>query len=184
MNNNISLSDIMNFSTQNHNIEHQPQYPNINNIPLQRKVCTARKRVVIPKEFRCYRSPSVNNNNSNIVEFKPIPQKKNSNTLLCKKRVRPLEEEEEDNNDICMICKWKFPPMMIPDEKNLHINLCLEGKGEQHREDYMKSQEVQDMNNTEIKINGKTNVCPFCLKEFRPSNIERHKKNCVERYTI
>ena len=181
-NNNISLSDIMNFSTQNHNMNQQRQFPNVSNIPLQRTRCTARKRVVIPIEFRCYRSSSMNNHNNSVEnEFKPLPTKNNPRSLLCKKRVRPIEE---DNNDICMICNWKFPSTMIADEKNLHINLCLEGKGEQHRMDYMKSQEVQDMNNTEMKYHGKTNVCPFCLKEFRPNIIERHKKTCVQRYTI
>ena len=57
-----------------------------------------------------------NHNNSVENEFKPLPTKNNPRSLLCKKRVRPIEE---DNNDICMICNWKFPSTMIADEKNL-----------------------------------------------------------------
>lgn len=44
------------------------------------------------------------------------------------------------DNDIikCFICKWIFPNEMNGDDKNTHISLCLDGKGQTDKDNYAK----------------------------------------------
>ena len=70
------------------------------------------------------------------------------------------EKKEEDYLTQCFICGWDFLKEMSFEEKNRHINLCLEGKGEENKkeiistykeiENLRKGEEEQDNNNNEI----------------------------------
>ena len=47
------------------------------------------------------------------------------------------ENEEQNKNELlkCFICNWEFMKGMSFQEKNTHINLCIEGKGEENKTD-------------------------------------------------
>ncbi len=48
-----------------------------------------------------------------------------------------IEEEFTDFN--CLNCGWKFPEAMTSEERNFHINLCMDGSGEEHKINYLKN---------------------------------------------
>ena len=39
----------------------------------------------------------------------------------------------------CLICNWIFPDNFIEEEVNVHTNLCIEGKGFEHKENYLNN---------------------------------------------
>ena len=45
---------------------------------------------------------------------------------------KSLNDEENKKLVECFICQWKFLKQMSIQEKNQHINCCLEGKGEEN----------------------------------------------------
>ena len=62
------------------------------------------------------------------------------------------KKEESDKEEIvsCFICEWKFLKGMSLEEKNTHINLCAEGKGEQNKKElistYSEIEKLQNQN--------------------------------------
>ena len=71
------------------------------------------------------------------------------------------KKEESDKEEIvnCFICEWKFLKGMSLEEKNTHINLCAEGKGEQNKKElistYSEIEKLQNQN--ERNENGNNN---------------------------
>lgn len=174
--NNYTINDVRNFSNQNHSTI-KNNYPIITNVPLPRTRCVARKRATIPKYYRCYRTS-------------PIKQI-NINGLVCKKSIpdeQIAEERPFNNNNIensnCFVCNWNFPPEMTVQERETHINLCLDGNGEKHREDYMKSREIVEMTLHAEEYERSRCVCPFCNKRFSSQGIEKHKEKCAKQFAV
>jgi len=61
---------------------------------------------------------------------------------------------EEDNNGdnlaTCFLCGWNFLKGMTFEEKNHHINLCIEGKGEENKKEIISTyKEIENIANTD-----------------------------------
>jgi len=78
---------------------------------------------------------------------------------------------------------------MSNDEKNAHVNFCLEGKGDIHKNNYLSSIKLlkitigdeckKDENNSDEE----NKFCPFCNKSMINNNLEeniqeKHMLNC------
>lgn len=93
-------------------------------------------------------------------------------------------EEKADNDlDKCIICQWKFLPEMSLEEKSNHIDLCLQGKGEENKKGiistYNEIEVFKILSSKEKKEERKYNSCSFCHKEIK-GDISEHEKNCVK----
>ena len=104
----------------------------------------------------------------------------------------------DDSNNNCIICSWVYPSIMSNDEKNAHVNFCLEGKGEVHKNNYLSSMKLLKItveksnvriadNNNKNEIgnlldNNENKLCPFCNKYINRLNNrefeESHMLNC------
>ena len=74
------------------------------------------------------------------------------------------EEKEEQNQDCelnCWMCGWEFLKGMSIQEKNTHINLCLEGKGEENKKElistYTEIENLQRLNEENSNVNNDEN---------------------------
>ena len=73
------------------------------------------------------------------------------------------EEKEQSQDDIlnCFICGWQFLKDMSIQEKNTHINLCAEGKGEQNKKElistYTEIENLQKQNGEKENHNANNN---------------------------
>ncbi len=85
----------------------------------------------------------------------------------------------------CFICGWIYPKVMSSEEKNTHANLCLEGSGLDHKDNYLKDlQQVIDLTQNEQEKDELAPIesCPHCGKRFKlkTKNLkERHIIDCA-----
>lgn len=88
---------------------------------------------------------------------------------------RDIEVQPDYSCLKCLICEWEYPKEMSIDEKNVHINFCLEGEGNKHRSNFLSSMKLinlainggMDSEDNKIQENNndkKNNICPFCSK--------------------
>jgi hypothetical protein len=93
-------------------------------------------------------------------------------------------------NSVCIICKWNFPKKMTKDDKNIHMNYCLEGNGDEHKLSYLHSfgdYIPYDMNNYEKQDleqpnNLEQDICPLCSKPYKNQSFKfknSHITNCL-----
>lgn len=129
-----------------------------------------------PLEYLCIRT-----------EPKP-PSSKRKPRLLGNKRSLPNPIHNTATNisfpnssTTCIICSWLFPKEMTESEKNTHVNLCLEGKGEKHKTEYIESLLTAHYINNDEQCHHNTHLCPFCGNEYR-HNLLKHKLTCVKRF--
>ena len=63
---------------------------------------------------------------------------------------KKAENEEQSGDEIskCFICDWVFLKGMSLHEKNTHINLCAEGKGEENKKELISTyKEIENLKN-------------------------------------
>ena len=74
------------------------------------------------------------------------------------KNKKEEEEREEDTLVECFICGWKFLKQMDLQEKNTHINMCLEGKGEENKKEIISTyKEIENLKNRDEQQNNNNN---------------------------
>lgn len=97
-----------------------------------------------------------------------------------------VDEEINKENIQCLVCKWKFPEMMTLDERNSHVNLCLDNKGEKHKAAYLSRLKLAEI--SELLLDSKTaKECPLCGKIFRKIGFDSkidHIRDCLGFDTI
>jgi hypothetical protein len=98
----------------------------------------------------------------------------------------PLREDE-DTTTGCLFCSWEYPTVISNEEKNAHLNYCLEGRGEEHRTNYMASLKIVNLTaKKEDKIKSINDVftsCPNCGKRFKCLNskiVDSHIIDCLK----
>ncbi len=73
------------------------------------------------------------------------------------------EEQKIDNSNEeklleCFICGWIFLKEMSIEEKNRHINFCIEGKGEENKKELISTyKELENLRNNENRENNNDN---------------------------
>lgn len=93
-----------------------------------------------------------------------------------------LEIQPDDSNSKCFICEWEYPQEISSDEKNAHVNFCLEGQGERHKANFLtsmklillatqsskenkkKSKKKNSLNNNTKDCFVDNNFCPLCSR--------------------
>ena len=50
-----------------------------------------------------------------------------------------IEETNKDEITSCFLCGWEFLKGMSTEEKNIHINFCAEGKGEENKKELIST---------------------------------------------
>lgn len=97
--------------------------------------------------------------------------------LLSLKKFSSKQEDNNSDKDNCFICNWRFPRNMVMEEKEAHLNKCLDNQGTFDKNNYFKSikeaKEIEKVFQSEMT----ETICPFCFKQL-PFNQERHKKWC------
>ena len=112
---------------------------------------------------------------------------------------KSIKLQNLNSNDIdlnsnlkCLICDWEYPIEMSLDEKNAHINFCLEGEGNKHKSNFLSSLKLiqiaangninlEDDKKKELNKNKNSNVCPFCSKTINLKNgktLDNHLMKC------
>ena len=65
------------------------------------------------------------------------------------RKEEPKKEEKKKEEEIlseCFICGWQFLKEMNLQEKNTHINLCIEGKGEENKKEIISTyKEIENL---------------------------------------
>ena len=86
----------------------------------------------------------------------------------------------ENNDEKCPNCNFIYFEFMDLNEKNEHINACLNGNGKRNIESFKKTNELLEKEkNLELEKN--PNCCPFCHKIFK-KNIKQHQKACIKKF--
>ena len=131
-----------------------------------------------PIEFRCIRTEKAPpSNHTQLLGNKRYKTSSNNKTNTHTNNKHSINEL--DSSQICIICSWVFPKLMTEREKNNHINLCLEGKGEEHKKEYTASLSTAKYLNNDELSRYKVSLCPFCGKEYN-KGLNRHKQRCVQ----
>ena len=90
------------------------------------------------------------------------------------------KKKMENNDEKCPNCNFIYFEFMDFNEKNEHINACLNGNGKRNIESFKKTNELLETEkNLELEKN--PNCCPFCHKIFK-KNIKQHQKACIKKF--
>ena len=90
------------------------------------------------------------------------------------------ENINKNNKEKCPMCNFVFFENMDLNEKNEHINACLDGHGEENIEQLKKTYEILEYH-TNLELEQDPNCCPYCHKIFK-KNIKQHQKACIRRF--
>ena len=90
------------------------------------------------------------------------------------------KKKMENNDEKCPNCNFIYFEFMDFNEKNEHVNACLNGNGKRNIESFKKMNELLETEkNLELEKN--PNCCPFCHKIFK-KNIKQHQKACIKKF--
>ena len=133
-----------------------------------------------PSEFRCIRTEKSQTKEEGKKQNKFLGAKRQTKEIP--QIERKLDNYEDDNNHLtmCMICSWEFPLQMDEREKNIHVNMCLEGNGEQNKKEFLESLTMANQLNREELSQTNPKMCPFCGKEFE-RGLMQHQAKCAKR---
>jgi hypothetical protein len=165
----LSLEEIINIYCKQHNIEdneisekiktiyyHNPEQnilinynkDNGDEFPLSRHLKSKPKR----EEINFEEEEDI---------YEEIKEKEKSNVKENKNDEKEEKINENINEEIlleCFICGWKFLKEMSIEEKNRHINMCLEGKGEENKKELISTyKELDNLRNNENRENNQNN---------------------------
>lgn len=90
------------------------------------------------------------------------------------------ENINKNNKEKCPMCNFVFFENMDLNEKNEHINACLDGHGEENIEQLKKTYEILEYH-TNLELEQDPNCCPYCHKIFK-KNIKQHQRACIRRF--
>ena len=60
------------------------------------------------------------------------------------KSKRQQRKDEKDLKKMCFVCRWVYPKDISIKDINVHLNLCLEGKGEEHKTKYYQTKKPKE----------------------------------------
>ena len=67
------------------------------------------------------------------------------------KSKRQQRKDEKDLKKMCFVCRWVYPKDISMEDINVHLNLCLEGKGEEHKTKYYQTKKIKEMNDMPLE---------------------------------
>ena len=132
-------------------------------------------------------------NDQNSIENSEKPEKQ-------EKKIKKYEQTQlnfgvpskRNRNNLCPCCDWDFPESFTENEKNKHVNNCIDGNGEKDIKDYesslvaLKKQQTMEIEDgimiAEIEEQLKI-FCPHCNLAIGRRSLEfreRHVRECFE----
>ena len=100
------------------------------------------------------------------------------------KSKRQQRKDEKDLKKMCFVCRWVYPKDISMENINVHLNLCLEGKGEEHKTKYYQTKKIKEMNDMPLEENNYEH-CPICGKELKMKNVKikmYHVTDCMREF--
>ena len=174
----FSLEEIINIYCKQHNIEDNEIQEKIKTIyyynPEQNILIDYDKDKgdKFPLSKHIHKNPIIDE--LNLEEEEPKEKKEDKkleiNKKINKEKNNILEEKQKedikgDDLEECLICGWKFFKELTFEEKNGHINACIEGNGEKNKKElistykeleiFRESEENQNNNNDNDERNDK-----------------------------
>ena len=174
----FSLEEIINIYCKQHNIEDNEIQEKIKTIyyynPEQNILIDYDKDKgdKFPLSKHIHKNPIIDE--LNLEEEEPKEKKEDKkleiNKKINKEKNNILEEKQKedikgDDLEECLICGWKFFKELTFEEKNGHINACIEGNGEKNKKElistykeleiFRESEENQNNNNDKDERNDK-----------------------------
>ena len=143
----------------------------------------------------------INKSNKSLSEVSQASSYKSyhSNYFNCK----GVDLTPDNSNIKCLICDWEYPLEMNLDEKNAHINFCLEGEGSKHKNNFLSSMRLikmtieglsndpeentnidKEQNSSNMKEkNSLKQICSFCSKTISLKNGKTFDSHLFECYS-
>ena len=174
----FSLEEIINIYCKQHNIEDNEIQEKIKTIyyynPEQNILIDYDKDKgdKFPLSKHIHKNPIIDE--LNLEEEEPKEKKEDKkleiNKKINKEKNNIIEEKQKedikgDDLEECLICGWKFFKELSFEEKNGHINACIEGNGEKNKKElistykeleiFRESEENQNNNNDNDERNDK-----------------------------
>lgn len=154
----LSLEEILNIYCKQHNIEDNEISEKIKTIYYH----NPEKNILIdynkekgdkfPLSSHLLKNPRQKEIIIEEIEKEDIQEKEKINI---NEKDNEQKEEKIKNEDVlieCFICGWKFLKGMSYEEKNTHINLCIEGKGEENKKELIST--YKELENFRVIENG------------------------------
>lgn len=98
--------------------------------------------------------------------------------LLGKKRERIIDNCQS----YCMICNWKYPIEMIKNERQLHINKCIDGNGTKDKLDYLMSKATAIVSSEITDSKFEYFYCPICSIFLNNIIEDNHLQECALKF--
>ena len=85
-------------------------------------------------------------------------QKKINEKGKKKEKKEKEKEKEKKEEETCIMCGWTFLKELSIEEKNRHVNLCIEGKGEENIKELISTyKELENFKNNQEDQNNENN---------------------------
>ena len=165
----FSLEEILNIYCKQHNIEDNEIAEKIKTIyyhnPEQNILINYNKANGDRFPLSCHIKRKEKEDEFNFEDEEPKERGdeiKENNDYVDEQKEEEIKEINENNENesllVCVICGWKFLSELSLEEKNRHINLCIEGKGEENKKELISTyKELENLRNNERAENNQNN---------------------------
>jgi len=165
----FSLEEILNIYCKQHNIEDNEISEKIKTIyyhnPEKNILINYNKDNGDRFPLSCHIKKKQNEDDFNLEDEDPKERGddiKENNEFEYEQKEEEIKEinEKNENESLldCVICGWKFLSEMSFEEKNRHINLCIEGKGEENKKELISTyKELENFKNADNAENNQEN---------------------------
>lgn len=177
----FTLEEIINIYCRQHNIED-------NEIPEKIKTIYYRnpeQNILIDynkdngDEFPL--SKHIYNKKEKVINLEEDKKEEKDNEKLNENEVnKDKDSKEKKGEDLlqCFICGWDFLKEMSFEEKSRHINLCLEGKGEENKKEIISTyKEIQNLRNGEEEQENNNEIPEINDQENNEENDNNNNQN-------
>ena len=165
----FSLEEILNIYCKQHNIEDNEISEKIHTIyyknPEQNVLINYNKANGDRFPLSCHIKRKEKNDDFNLDDEEPkergddIKENNDYQDEQKEEEIKEINEKNENGSLLdCVICGWKFLKEMSFEEKNRHINLCIEGKGEENKKELISTyKELENLKNVDNAENNQNN---------------------------
>ncbi len=112
------------------------------------------------------------NDEEELIKFEKLGRKRKYENEELKTKIK----KEKKNGNKCPICHFIYLKNMDENDKNLHYNECVEGRGNENIEQNKKKYEYSYKNNLLQENNIDPYFCPFCHQIFK--KVKSHLPFC------
>ena len=111
--------------------------------------------------------------------IQPAHLKRNKQENEIKEEIKEESNEEINGEEItkCILCNWEFLKGMSLHEKNTHINLCMEGKGEENKKELISTyEEIENLRKQNQEGQNNNNANNEEIKDIKKEKEKNENK--------